>query len=64
MIAADFLYQLPKCTAFPGPMSVLIMDNTKIHHGDDVTDLVEAFGEHFICLSAIFLNLTTFRCAD
>jgi hypothetical protein len=36
--------QLPKCTAFPGLMSVLVMDNAKIHHGDDVMELIESFG--------------------
>jgi hypothetical protein len=25
---------LPHCTPFPGPRSVIVMDNTKIHKGD------------------------------
>jgi hypothetical protein len=64
--AVDFLASCPSAQ----PSQVLwvslswFMDNTKIHHGDDVTDLVKAFGEHFICLSTIFSNLTAFRCAD
>ena len=37
--------QLPKCSPFPGPLSVLVMDNAKIHHGVDVLELCERFGE-------------------
>lgn len=36
--------QLPKCSAFPGPLSVLVMDNTSIHHGDEIVELIESFG--------------------
>jgi hypothetical protein len=37
--------QLPKCTAYPGPLSVLVMDNAKIHHGAEILELVDRFGE-------------------
>jgi hypothetical protein len=40
----DVLHQLPKCSAFPRPLSVLVMDNAKIHHGQEVIDLIESFG--------------------
>ena len=32
----EFLEQdvLPKCQQYPGPRSIIIMDNAKIHHGD------------------------------
>jgi hypothetical protein len=46
--------QLPKCTAFPGPMSVLVMDNAKIHHGDDVTELIESFGTS--CTQSLYIR--------
>ncbi|KIK77411.1 hypothetical protein PAXRUDRAFT_28812, partial [Paxillus rubicundulus Ve08.2h10] len=36
---------LPKCEAYPGPLSVLVMDNAKIHHSDDILELVDHFGE-------------------
>lgn len=35
---------LPKCQAYPGPLSVLVMDNARIHHGDDVIELADRFG--------------------
>lgn len=41
------LCQLPKCSAYPGPLSVLIMDNAKIHHGAEVLELVDFFGVYF-----------------
>ena len=37
--------QLPKCSAYPGPLSVLVMDNAKIHHGANVKELCDQFGE-------------------
>jgi hypothetical protein len=36
--------QLPKCTAYPGPLSVLVMDNAKIHHGMEILELADQFG--------------------
>ena len=36
--------QLPKCSAFPGPLSVLVMDNASIHPGDKIVELIESFG--------------------
>jgi hypothetical protein len=39
------LVQLPKCTAYPGPLSVLVMDNAKIHHGEEILELVDRFGK-------------------
>ncbi|TFY52053.1 hypothetical protein EVG20_g10726 [Dentipellis fragilis] len=35
---------LPKCTAYPGPCSILVMDNAKIHHGNEILELVDRFG--------------------
>ena len=31
--------------AYPGLLSVLGMDNTKIHHGHEILELVDRFGE-------------------
>jgi hypothetical protein len=33
------------CSPYPGPLSVLVMDNAKIHHGEDVAELIEAYGK-------------------
>ncbi|KIK98281.1 hypothetical protein PAXRUDRAFT_134533 [Paxillus rubicundulus Ve08.2h10] len=35
---------LPKCFVYPGPLSVLMLDNAKIHHGAEVLELVDRFG--------------------
>ncbi|KIY45332.1 hypothetical protein FISHEDRAFT_49556, partial [Fistulina hepatica ATCC 64428] len=35
---------IPHMTPFPGPRSVLGMDNAKIHHGEAITALAERFG--------------------
>ncbi|VDC07111.1 unnamed protein product [Peniophora sp. CBMAI 1063] len=42
----EFLEQLvlPNCSAYPGPCSVLVMDNAKIHHGEEMQELVDRFG--------------------
>lgn len=37
--------QLPLCSPFPGPLSILVMDNARIHHGEDIVELVEQFGK-------------------
>ena len=36
--------QLSKYTAYPGPLSVLVVDNAKIHHGDEILELIDLFG--------------------
>jgi hypothetical protein len=38
------IMQLPKCTAYPGSLSVIIMDNAKIHHGAEILALFDRFG--------------------
>ena len=35
---------MPICSAYPGPLSVLIMDNAKIHHGNNILKLADRFG--------------------
>ena len=49
--------QLPKCSAYPGPLSVLVMDNAKIHHGADVTELCDQFSESWF-------HVLSWLCAD
>jgi transposase len=36
--------QLPNCSPYPGPLSVLILDNAKIHHGGELQELADHFG--------------------
>ena len=38
--------QMPLTSAYPGPLSVLIMDNARIHHGDEILVLADRFGEY------------------
>lgn len=35
---------MPLCSAYPGPLSVLVLDNAKIHHNDEIHALVDRFG--------------------
>ncbi|KAJ7622506.1 hypothetical protein FB45DRAFT_870685 [Roridomyces roridus] len=35
---------MPLTTPFPGPLSVLVMDNARIHHGEEILALAERFG--------------------
>ena len=37
------LLKLPLTTPFPGPRSVLLLDNARIYHSDEVTALVHSF---------------------
>ncbi|KIJ68871.1 hypothetical protein HYDPIDRAFT_81779, partial [Hydnomerulius pinastri MD-312] len=38
----DFI--MPYTTPYPGPRSVLIMDNCRIHHAEEIRHLVEDLG--------------------
>jgi transposase len=35
---------MPLCSPYPGPLSVLVMDNATIHHGDEILELADRFG--------------------
>lgn len=45
---------MPLCTPFPGTLSVLVMDNARIHHGAEILELAERFGW---CFPTNFLML-------
>lgn len=36
---------LPNCNAYPGPRSVIVMDNASTHHVEPIKELIEMFGE-------------------
>jgi hypothetical protein len=39
--------KLPMTTPYPGPQSVLIMDNARIHHSPEIDDLIRGYGKLF-----------------
>ena len=38
---------MPLSSPFPGVLSVLVMDNARIHHGEGILELSQRFGAHF-----------------
>ncbi|TFK63537.1 hypothetical protein BDN72DRAFT_775797 [Pluteus cervinus] len=36
--------ELPRTNPYPGPRSVLMADNARIHHSDEITALIESYG--------------------
>jgi len=40
----NYYVQLPLCTRWPGKHSVLVMDNARIHHGEEICELVMQHG--------------------
>jgi hypothetical protein len=43
---------------YPGPRSVLVMDNARIHHADAIKDLVHGYSRHIFVCPFIILALT------
>jgi len=41
---------LPLCSRYPGPLSVLVMDNARIHHGEEILELCNRFGVRLVYL--------------
>jgi len=41
---------------YPGPRSVLVMDNARIHHAEAIEDLVHGYG-----MSSDFIYLSSMR---
>lgn len=38
---------MPLSSPFPGVLSVFVMDNARIHHGEGILELSQSFGAHF-----------------
>ncbi|KAF8235920.1 hypothetical protein L208DRAFT_1253972 [Tricholoma matsutake] len=53
---------LPLCTPFPGYLSVLVMDNARIHHGEEILELMQHFGNTMALTLEIICLLLNFRC--
>jgi len=45
MWASLTFIQLPLCEQYPGKLSVLIMDNARIHHGEGVAEIIVMHGQ-------------------
>jgi hypothetical protein len=44
LLFSNTIPQLPLCSPYPGPLSVLVMDNAQIHHGEEILELCNRFG--------------------
>jgi hypothetical protein len=36
-------------TPYPGPRSVLVLDNARIHHAQEIEDLIHDYGAFCLC---------------
>jgi transposase len=52
---------MPLCTPFPGYLSVLVMDNARIHHGDEILELTQRFGNKLGIVDADAYNSSGVR---
>ncbi|KAH7919551.1 hypothetical protein BV22DRAFT_1022786, partial [Leucogyrophana mollusca] len=43
---------LPITTPYPGPRSVLVMDNARIHHAEEINELVHGYGKFLSLISS------------
>ncbi|KAG2083120.1 uncharacterized protein F5147DRAFT_590110, partial [Suillus discolor] len=43
-------HSFPQCEAYLSKHSVLVMDNTRIHHGAEICELAERFGKCHCCV--------------
>jgi transposase len=41
--------QMPVMTPYPGPNSVLVMDNARIHHGEGIVELCDRYSKLHLC---------------
>ena len=51
------IQKMPLCSVYPGPLSVLVMDNACIHHGNEILELADRFSEFIQAIHGVI-------CAD
>jgi hypothetical protein len=44
LVTLTTAFQMPLCSPYPGPLSVLVLDNARIHHNDEILALADRFG--------------------
>lgn len=47
---------MPLTTPYPGRLSVLVMDNARIHHGAEILELAGRFGAHMGIVQVVFVT--------
>ena len=47
---------MPLTTPYPGRLSVLVMDNARIHHGAEILELAGRFGVHVRVVLVVFVT--------
>ena len=52
---------MPLTTPFPGELSVLVMDNARIHHGEEIMEIADRFGVSLNFLKCWLTVLTHLR---
>ena len=53
---------MPLTSPYLGKLSVLVMDNTYIHHQSEILELAERFGMHIVILEDFFDADSFCRC--
>ena len=53
---ADIIQQIPLTNPYPGPRSVLILDNCNIHHAEEIRQLVEDEACKFCAAMILYLG--------
>lgn len=48
---------MPLTAPFPGVLSVLVMDNARVHHGEGILELAEHFREFYSTLVTLETEL-------
>jgi hypothetical protein len=49
--------QMPLSSPFPGNLSILAMDNARIHHGAEILELAKHFCEFSFWLNALIADV-------
>jgi hypothetical protein len=44
LVTLTTAFQMPLCSLYPGPLSILVLDNVRIHHNNEILALTDHFG--------------------